>query len=657
MLSALLTVGTGPVWAQSQADKTRSKVILSQDDDFRVPLARHMDFFLDSTEKVTLDQVMDGAIPMRLIDRRYIDFGLTRSRIWLKTQLYNPSQKPGVWRLDLRRQFVRQLTVYVIRDNGAAQVALTHTNHDPFSARPIPDRYLAVDIPVDGEEGVDIVISYQSDASSWLPLTITTKEAYAVSHARENSFNWLINGALVAVLIIALILAPVVSWQISVAFCAYIISGSLFVFNSEGYAFQYLWPNAPGLNDPVDLVFALLMAASGLAFGRVIFDIERHSPILNRILVGVIAGSLICAGLTFVLFQHDLFKRLTYPIIFIAAALHLVLAGVGWRKGLPGAAPIVIGAICVLGSIAYAVVANSIPGRFSLERTLDVGHLTLLIEGIVFAIAISLRLYQVRLERDRALRAELSAAREKIALNEALSVSQTQYDKAAQLARQRRDELSSVRHDIGQPLTALRAAMTDLEGVDEATTDNMHAAFDYLEAIARRGNMSDRTIGRMPVVDSNEEVFPVTTVLDNIRTIFAAEAEGKGLQLRYRAISAKVQTDPLELMRMVSNLVSNAIKYTKEGGVLISVRRQGGKVEIGVWDTGRGMDPAALCRARKKYSKGENSTGSGLGLSLVNEAAERLGIELVMQSTAGHGTVVRLRLDEVPPHSSEDRMG
>ena len=213
ILAAIALAFISTAWAVSDP----APVILSQDGDYRETLAQHSRMLLDHSRAMTIDGLLGAPGKMAPVTKRYVDFGLTDARIWLRTSLTNPSQKSDVWRLDLRRQFVRALDVYVVR-NGVVEKVLSHTGRDAFSERAIPSRYLAVDIPVSGQETVDIIIVYESDAATWLPYLISTKEAYAVAHARENSVNWLLNGALGTVLIIALILSPVVRWQTSVAF-------------------------------------------------------------------------------------------------------------------------------------------------------------------------------------------------------------------------------------------------------------------------------------------------------------------------------------------------------------------------------------------------------------------------------------------------------
>jgi signal transduction histidine kinase len=308
-----------------------------------------------------------------------------------------------------------------------------------------------------------------------------------------------------------------------------------------------------------------------------------------------------------------------------------------------GATPFLVGSIFVLASLLFALLAHLNPGRISLEQTLDVGHLTLLIDAVAFAMAIAIRLVGMRRDRDAAMLAELHSTREQLRLAEALQRSQAQYDAARELAARRQEELSSVTHDIAQPLASLRAAMTVMEGVDDATTRQMHAAFDYLEILARRNSVSDIGAG---AAGTALEIFPVSAVLDNVFRMFGSEARAKALHLRYRSCDARVRGDPIALMRMVGNLVANAIKHTPSGAVLLACRRRKGCVSIEVWDTGPGMDANQLHAALERYVKGAHSEGQGLGLPLVKEMADKHGARFFLQSRPGKGTRAVLELAE-----------
>jgi CheY-like chemotaxis protein/anti-sigma regulatory factor (Ser/Thr protein kinase) len=121
------------------------------------------------------------------------------------------------------------------------------------------------------------------------------------------------------------------------------------------------------------------------------------------------------------------------------------------------------------------------------------------------------------------------------------------------------------------------------------------------------------------------------------------DASANGLKFRTHARDVTVTTDPIILETMVRNLVANALKFTKRGGILLAVRRHGDRVGLEIYDTGPGI-PAErqelvfveFDRARE-HATGTNE-GLGLGLSIVKRYGELLGIDITVCSRMGHGT-------------------
>ena len=90
--------------------------------------------------------------------------------------------------------------------------------------------------------------------------------------------------------------------------------------------------------------------------------------------------------------------------------------------------------------------------------------------------------------------------------------------------------------------------------------------------------------------------FPVADLLDQLRDEFTYHAQAKGLALRVVPCSLSISSDPRLLEQMIRNLLSNALKYTKRGKVLLGCRRHRGVLSIEVWDTGIGIPEEAACR-------------------------------------------------------------
>jgi CheY-like chemotaxis protein/anti-sigma regulatory factor (Ser/Thr protein kinase) len=144
--------------------------------------------------------------------------------------------------------------------------------------------------------------------------------------------------------------------------------------------------------------------------------------------------------------------------------------------------------------------------------------------------------------------------------------------------------------------------------------------------------------------------FALADVFARLRLEFVGPAEARRLDLRVRPTDVWLNTDAHLLVRILMNFVSNALRYTTHGGVLVACRRRQGKALIEVWDTGIGIEPEHLQDIFSEYVQLDNpernrAKGLGLGLAICERLSELLKLPLGVRSVAGRGSVFRI---EVP---------
>ncbi len=213
--------------------------------------------------------------------------------------------------------------------------------------------------------------------------------------------------------------------------------------------------------------------------------------------------------------------------------------------------------------------------------------------------------------------------------------------------------LAAASHDLRQPLQTLALLQGLLANRSEGTVS---------EKLVRR---LDDTIGAMSgmlntlldinqieagVVRAATVDFRIDDVLGHLQTEFAYHARARGLGFRAVPCGLLVHSDPRLLGQIVRNLVSNALKYTKAGRVLLGCRRHGDMLRIEVWDTGIGIPDGQLKAIFEEYHQLDNaarerSRGLGLGLSIVQRLAALLGHRVRVESRPGKGSVFSV---EVP---------
>jgi CheY-like chemotaxis protein len=221
--------------------------------------------------------------------------------------------------------------------------------------------------------------------------------------------------------------------------------------------------------------------------------------------------------------------------------------------------------------------------------------------------------------------------------------------------------LAVASHDLRQPLHALGLFVQALQessiaaqerhivGNIRRSVDAMEELFDALLDISRLD---------AGVVRPRFETFALAAVFDRLNFEYGPVAKQKGLSLRVMKTAAYVCTDPTLFERIVRNLISNAVRYTDRGGLVLGCRRQDGGLRVEVWDTGRGI-PAEKHRevfrefAQLGPSMPDPRKGLGLGLAIVERLARLLDHEIRLRSVPGKGSMFSV---SVPRGREQDVM-
>ena len=210
-------------------------------------------------------------------------------------------------------------------------------------------------------------------------------------------------------------------------------------------------------------------------------------------------------------------------------------------------------------------------------------------------------------------------------------------------------------HDLRQPLHAMGLFAEALrQRVHEPQVaqlvNSINESVDALEGLF--SELLDITRIDSGVIEVHPQHFEVGDILRKLRLHFEPSAFEKGLALRLRGGGRAVFADPLLVERILRNLVSNAIRYTNDGSVLVGCRQRGDRVRLQVWDTGLGITEAEQGRIFDEFYQVPNTPkvspdqrkGMGLGLAIVKRLADLMAAKLTLRSTPGRGTVFTLEL-------------
>lgn len=219
--------------------------------------------------------------------------------------------------------------------------------------------------------------------------------------------------------------------------------------------------------------------------------------------------------------------------------------------------------------------------------------------------------------------------------------------------------LAAASHDLRQPLqaahlfaAALRIGLRengDLELLD-SIENALKSANELLDALL---DVSRLDAG---VLAPQIRKFSVADLLDQIETEFSEAAREKQLTLRVLPSSATILTDPTLLGRILRNLVSNALRYTERGRVLVGCRRAGDRLAIEILDTGIGIPADKIGRIFEEFyqignPERDRTRGLGLGLAIVAGVAKLLDHPIEVRSEPGRGSIFRVLVPLTEPHA------
>lgn len=209
-------------------------------------------------------------------------------------------------------------------------------------------------------------------------------------------------------------------------------------------------------------------------------------------------------------------------------------------------------------------------------------------------------------------------------------------------------------HDLAQPLNAARMFVSALRERRDADPQQVAALIDGIdgalgaqdEILASLLDISRLESGALEV---RRGPLPLAPLLDGLARETAVIAESRGLRFRYRPSTAWVDSDETLLRRILQNFLANALRYTRRGGILLAVRREGADLRIEVWDTGPGIAEAQHQRIFEEFRRldtgdDQRERGAGLGLAIVERIARLLDHRISLRSRPGHGSVFAVSL-------------
>ena len=365
-----------------------------------------------------------------------------------------------------------------------------------------------------------------------------------------------------------------------------------------------------------------------------------HITPANTIWVVCVLAGVLAGGMTFMAPLRQVYAAFA-TLLALPVALHFLLRGEPAYWLLGGGALLMLATVIGQAATVSRSLRSMIELRFSNEAVLAEMHAET--ERARRALASA---EAARQEAEAAHREARAAHQEATAARHAAE--------AADLAKSK--FLAAASHDLRQPVHAQGLFLEVLAG----TALTAHQAELLASArIASRASQEmlntllDFSRIEAGVVQPHRQAFTIQSLLHNIENDLAPLADAKALTYRSPETAAVVDADAALVEMILRNLISNAIRYTERGGVLIACRRRSGSLVVEVRDTGIGIAPEHQAEVFREFHQLGNPErdrrkGLGLGLAIAKGLADTCGHALTLTSRPGRGSIFRLTLPLIP---------
>lgn len=556
--------------------------------------------------------------------------------LWVKIAVNNTDKTAAKRLLALGIPDAFFLYLFEIR-NDRLETVFSLDQQTTFSQRQVPNRFLYAEVDLAKKNVTTFYVYYRTHGKTPLQPVLLTADRLAQLDTQNDLLNGIIFGVLMILAMMVFFNPQGIRHADSRNYALLTMFSLLFLSQMQGYNFQFLWPEQTAWN-----MLAPGMIAIGLLVAHALFSIsflQMRQRFRRFFYAFAIIISLAVLSLPFAAGEY--FTEWNFMLAVVYSAFALAAGVLAVRGQVPAAPLYLLGCISLM---LFNVVLMSLcvfwRNPFPDLSIFTYPKIAYMLEPIFFMIAVL-----NQLQRFNEQKAELRVKRQ--AETELLIKAEHDRLAAVEEAKHQQLLLAAASHDLSQPLASIRFAIDALRAREESSpvAQHINTTLDYAQSLIKglirqanqQGNPSDSIV--------------LFELFDQLQAEFAVAAAKKGLKLSHVTNSIELTGSALMLHRMLSNLLSNAIRYSHKGRIVFGVRRRSQHIEIQVLDTGIGLFAEDCRTLMSPFQQGRHgdSAGYGLGLFIVKTLCHQCGYELQVTSALGKGSVFAVK---IPIHHS-----
>ncbi len=648
-------------------------------------LGPYLYYLEDPKGILTLTDIMSDETSRRFVRSSQLapGFGFTSSAYWFRFSIRNPDQVEKNRYLEIEYPLLDHVGLYEPKPDGLYRVYSEGDRQD-FWHRPVLYRNFVFILKIPAETTLTFYVRVKTSSSLNLPAKLYTPAAFIDKVENEETALGMYFGILFAMLAYNMILYISIKEPLYLYYVLFVLLNFLFQLGLTGVSFKYLWPQSPHWAN-ISLPFFIFTAfLFGTQFTRGILNTRKNiwaiDALLKAFLYLAAAGAVIS-----LIIPYTISIRLA-TLFIITVVVHIAAGFICLFRGYrPARYYVFAWTVSLAGMAIFAMKSfGMLPNNFLTIWGIQIGSAW---EVILLSIALADRINILSREKEQ-LQAEYTSKLEaanlrleeftrtleekvvqrtreleesNILLKKQAREMRMAEERAEEASRAKSEFLANMSHEIRTPLnaiTGITGLALEMEGLPSKLRDYLGiistSAHSLLALVNDILDFSKIEAGRMELENTR---FSLQEVIENLVDMCSEQGSSQGAELIIdidSSVPDLLVGDPMRLGQLLTNLVSNALKFTPEGEVVLSCRCTGihgskAALEFCVEDTGIGVDPARLDTLFEMFSQADTSTtrrfgGTGLGLAICKKIADLMAGVIEVDSTPGEGTRFTFRV-------------